>query len=692
MIYDLDNFTPSQITPLTFENRNAPYPIPIIDTRSPKQYDSLKLSQPYEKIYNSICLAIANKILQDLNIDTNNRLEVANYIKKINLLQNTEFTSSEDISSILEIDGRFYSYNLSQANLEDIIFRRLPILELNRVINENPNYNFVLFSSYAKLSGIKTALKQQFQNTLFAPNLNIKSDFLEIWQQETVRNFPLFGQHLDRISFSVRRSSENKSSENIEICLPDEICYEGEKEAIVYGEYPKDGKLEQNFSLKTKDVTLPFRINDKPFFINNETDVESETGIEQIYKIENQYFNETPNLDIRIRFRLQPGLAPKLEILDNYKRIIDSKLIDFQKLVVQNLDELGFISKQEIFTFRKIKSQRFTDVLKTQTIQIPIALSDFTHEMNNSIANIISIDTIEHLNSVSRSFLNLIQNYSYSYSENKSKNGLEVYVIDSKDKNKNLENFTQNYKNLDKRVKEFLETIKFNGITKQSSISQSCRNIYSNIFQILGKSFVFSESLNLDFLYDSDQIYYGNLLTKDNRFIYSIHLHNIARMACTNERRKGFWNLFNLRSKYHQKEFYKVDDYIWGYARILLWYANFEDDRLLLEIFSQHFTQILCHCLTLNISSDREYSSNRKYLTDALIALIYLLTFREIDSQFVERGSLAYNQSKKLCEKLMHTKIKSQKANLKIPLNQFFEQLLDGSATQEQVSNMIEID
>lgn len=34
----------------------------------------------------------------------------------------------------------------------------------------------------------------------------------------------------------------------------------------------------------------------------------------------------------------------------------------------------------------------------------------------------------------------------------------------------------------------------------------------------------------------------------------------------------------------------------------------------------------------------------------------------------------------------------AERANLKIPLNQFFEQLLDGSATQEQVSNMIEID
>ena len=34
----------------------------------------------------------------------------------------------------------------------------------------------------------------------------------------------------------------------------------------------------------------------------------------------------------------------------------------------------------------------------------------------------------------------------------------------------------------------------------------------------------------------------------------------------------------------------------------------------------------------------------------------------------------------------------TQKENLAIPLNQFFEHLLDGSATQEQVSNMIEID
>jgi hypothetical protein len=70
VIYDFDSFTPSQITPLTFENYgNAPYPIPIIDTRSLEKYDALKLSQPYENIYDAICLAIANKIVQDLNVD-----------------------------------------------------------------------------------------------------------------------------------------------------------------------------------------------------------------------------------------------------------------------------------------------------------------------------------------------------------------------------------------------------------------------------------------------------------------------------------------------------------------------------------------------------------------------------------------------------------------------------------------------
>jgi len=661
VIYDLDSFTPSQITPLTFQNYgNAPYPIPIIDTRSLKKYDALKLSQSYEKIYNSICLEIANKIVQDLKLDPNNLLEVCNYIKKINLFQNKviEFSSSEYISLIIEINHRFYSYNLSRTNLEGIIYRHCPIDDLNKVISENQNYHIVLHSSYAKLPSVKRVLEQQFHENLLVLDLSV-NNFSKIWQRKLGNNFALYGQQLDRISFFVKREGKE-----IEISLPDKICYEGEQEATIYGQYLKDGKLEENFPLRTKDVTLPFRINDEPFLDN-------ETGVEQIYKIENQYLGQTPNLDIKIRFRLKPGLMPKLEILDNYDRILDSKLIDREELAIS--DTLGFISIQAILTFRNNKSQRFINILKTQDIQIPITLSDFTRTINEYITDTASQNNIDSLISVTRSFLNLINNYSNI--ENESNNGLEVYVIDDQDKNQNLENFTKNYEKIDKRINEFLENIKSN-----------YRDIYKNIFQILGKSFAFSNCLNLDFLYYPDQIYYGNLLLKNIRNIYSIHLHNIARMSCTNQRRKAFWYLFNIKSKYHKKEFYKVDDYIWGYARILLWYANPESDCLSLEVFSQHFTEILTHCLTLNVSRDHNY------LRDALISLIYLLTFREIDPHFVEQGSPAYAQSKQLCEQLVPNPIRSRKANIDVSLNQFFEQLLDGSATQEQISNMIEID
>lgn len=601
VIYDLDSFTPSQITPLTFQNYgNAPYPIPIIDTRSLKKYDALKLSQSYEKIYNSICLEIANKIVQDLKLDPNNLLEVCNYIKKINLFQNKviEFSSSEYISLIIEINHRFYSYNLSRTNLEGIIYRHCPIDDLNKVISENQNYHIVLLSSYAKLPSVKRVLEQQFHENLLVLDLSV-NNFSKIWQRKLGNNFALYGQQLDRISFFVKREGKE-----IEISLPDKICYEGEQEATIYGQYLKDGKLEENFPLRTKDVTLPFRINDEPFLDN-------ETGVEQIYKIENQYLDQTPNLDIKIRFRLKPGLMPKLEILDNYDRILDSKLIDREELAIS--DTLGFISIQAILTFRNNKSQRFINILKTQDIQIPITLSDFTRTINEYITDTASQNNIDSLISVTRSFLNLINNYSNI--ENESNNGLEVYVIDDQDKNQNLENFTKNYEKIDKRINEFLENIKSNH-----------RDIYKNIFQILGKSFAFSNCLNLDFLYYPDQIYYGNLLLKNIRNIYSIHLHNIARMSCTNQRRKAFWYLFNIKSKYHKKEFYKVDDYIWGYARILLWYANPESDCLSLEVFSQHFTEILTHCLTLNVSRDHNY------LRDALISLISLIYLLNLSS------------------------------------------------------------
>jgi hypothetical protein len=681
VIYDLDCFTLAQITPLTFENRNAPYPIPIIDMRSLKKYDVLKLSQPYEKTYNSICLAIANKIVQDLNLDTNNLLEVANYIIKINLFQNIEFTSSEHISLILEINHRFYSYNLSEKNLEDIIYRYFPIADLNKVISENSNYHFILLSSYAKLPTIKRALERRFQGALLILDLN-KNNFSDIWEEKTKSNFALFGQHLDRISFSVRTK---ETGEKIEIYLPDKTCYEGEQEVIVDGQYEKDGKLEQNFSLKNKDVTLPFRINGEPFLDN-------ETGVEQIYKIENQYFDQTSSLDIKICFRLKPGLMPKLEILDNYGRILDSKLITLDQSHIPASDTLGFIPLEKIFEKRKSKTiptiKIIQDVENPFTRLFLTALNELisTFELTN-ISNILTIKKINQANS--NKLYNEIKSVIDSLSNFKDLIGDKLLIFYFPDLNINdISHIVDKYQKFAEYYLELISSLDKIRVPYRKLVEENkpipkyikrlqfpIKQYIETVTLIIGKSYLLTNtsSKKLFFNVKSDELY---------DISSSIYWQNLARMSCSSELQDNYFDRFRTVVP-DQRKFIP---FIWGYARILIWYFDFSELNDI-KLFENHFCMLLDYCL-----NNLENTSN--YLQDALIALIYLLTFREIDSKFVDKDSQSYDQSKRLCEKLKQISIKPSKASNidDMSLNQFFEQLLDGSATQEQVSNMIEID
>ena len=79
------------------------------------------------------------------------------------------------------------------------------------------------------------------------------------------------------------------------------------------------GIITNEFPLLKPTVSLPFTVNEQPL-INDVTEKE------QIYQINNQYFEKTPELKIKIRFRLQPGLNPKLEVIDQFDRILTSSL------------------------------------------------------------------------------------------------------------------------------------------------------------------------------------------------------------------------------------------------------------------------------------------------------------------------------------------------------------------------------
>ena len=126
---------------------------------------------------------------------------------------------------------------------------------------------------------------------------------------------------------------------------------------------------------------------------------------------------------------------------------------------------------------------------------------------------------------------------------------------------------------------------------------------------------------------------------------------------------------------------------MWEYARILRWYLNFEEACHFLN-YRQHFESILQEMLL----SDPAVSSGKEYLRDGLIALIYLLSFREYDHEMVAINSQVYHLAKRLCRKLEVANITTSQLDIDGHLSDYLETLLDGVATEENAKRLLEIE
>ncbi len=641
IIYDFDSFTPQQITPLTFENSpNSPYPIPIIDTRNLEKYKFLNLNLNYENIYDNICEKIANKIIHQCKIDISHLQETIHYLKAINIFSHINH-NTVNLPLLIKIDNNYYQYNLDVNDLGAIISQNFPLEKLREVVKNNQDqYHFVILTNYGKISSIYNALSNEFIILKTEEN-----NFDNIWKETRKKQFPLYGQHLDNISFFVRRKGEDK---DMEISLPSQICYEGEKEVIVYGEYLNNqGIITNEFPLLKPTVSLPFTVNEQPL-INDDTEKE------QIYQINNQYFEKTPELKIKIRFRLQPGLNPKLEIIDQFDRILTSSLVDREEIT------LGYIPYDKIVDFRQEISQRgFEKLAQNKDI-----LRDKLELWKNilTISNLFEkADKIRQLRLDTQNILPIILNIDNNNFEQK-------YFL----------NFYQSLENLlDKNLSELSQRFS----RKMSQYQKNAiNNAYGDILLFLGKSYALTKNMSLNYIFEQNKI---NILNINN---FQIYLQNMARMSCTLSRQKKFINLFSFYSEREDKQFYQIANYLWGYARILVWYFDFNNSDQFLD-YEQHFNQIITYSLTLNPSEDRD----RGYLQNALITLIYLLTFRENDTNFVTENSTLYNYAKKLCENLQYHPISTRQVRIDISLNEFFDKILDGNISEKEAGEIIEI-
>lgn len=675
IIYDFDGFTTAQITPLIFqEYNNAPYPIPIIDIRSIKKYNALKLECFYEHIYDQICSDISNKILRELRFSKEYYSEILSCIQKINPFQKIAFSASEYIFLILEISDQFYVYNLSRKDLEDIIYCHFPIAELNQILRDNSHYNFAIISSYTNLPSVKKELQKRLPENALV--LDTKTnDFPKIWQQKQNKRFSLFGQYLDQISFFVK-----KGGEELKIQIPDQVCYEGEQEIIVYGEYYKNGKFERKFALSQQEVTLPFLLNSEPF-------IDGETHLEQAYRIFNQDFESNPNSNIEIRFCLKPGLIPKLEVINSNGNILDITLVDRPQTRISTPSTLGYIPMEQIRNHRQEQSQKAIE--KLTTLSLDQDFSFLSIKLSELIQPSSSL-SVTSLLSIAKDFSDFRTLWNNQINPNKRSSNKMFFLV-LPENNSYVDSYFLSYRLIEKGMATLFRGFRENLLSIETTQSRqktkpkkwhSLSQAYDSLLLVLGDSYALADKINLDFLFDCKYL----SQPKAKIIKWDQHLKMLAKISSAKKRQVLYFDLFRQYAQYRNKIFYKTSEYIWGYARVLMWYLDF-DDSCFKKVCSEHFSLITQYCLSLDAVQDEVY------IRDALISLIYLLTFREIDDQFVQKDSDIYVCAKKLCQKLQLNPLQSKKANINdMSLNQFFDKLLDGMATQEEIVGMVEIE
>ncbi|MGY6530596.1 MAG: hypothetical protein ACXITR_11790 [Cyanobacterium sp.] len=669
IIYNFDDFTPPQIIPLTFESHpKINYPIPIIDTRNLNDYQALKLSFKYEEKCDRILTKIAENILKQLKLDVNLKNELIKYLKKINIFKIINNQKNNNITSFLlliYLEDKFYHHNLNTTEITNIIDQEFPMRELTNIINKNNDkYNFLVISSY-ELRSINPSLSTKA--IIVKPD--IFSFFKEIWLDAKNNNFPLYGQHLDRISFYVKGKEKNQ---DIEINLPEKICYQGQKEEKIYGEYfsQVDSEYKTEFQISIPSVYLPFTIN-------GESLIDEETSQEKMFKVENQYYDEKKdnNLLIKICFILQPGKPPKLEVIDQYNRILNNFLE-----IPPELDNLGYISSNNIYNIRQDLSNAGKVKLLGTFLQIKQQLTQITEELTIIQPLIVTHNRgktiINHAQNIRRLRLEINSSLPTILDYISTNNSLYIF-----DQVLNL------YSELEEVVKKILDQLSQTNI---NCINQPERshivNLYNDILLVLGKSYRLTQSMSLNYLFEENQLT-ARATQIQIRNYYTVnfkeYIRNIARLGCNLSRQKKYFKLFLNNSPQEDKYFYQTEPYLWGYARILLWYINFDNSSKWLN-YQHHFFSISNHCLSLDLGDNK----SKDYLQNALISLIYLLTFREIDYDFVSINSSSYKLAKLLINKLKNYQIRANLVRIEnnnTSLNELFAKLLDGKGSNKSI-------
>jgi len=652
---DLDNFGCDRLIPINFLHpENSPYPVPILNTKKPIFFPKY---QPIQ-IYNNICKSLARQILAEHFSAIANKDDsinhLANYLQKISFLKNIQlYINREHIYLNIEILSKEQIYykkvKLSVAVIVNTIIQQINIQDLTQLASQNPEYQFVLISVYNVLPSICQLLPFICLNPTF-------QQFPQIWQEKNILNFPLFAINLDSIEFAIGISDENGRVSKQWIQLSnqeDAISYEG-KLTVFRGRIPQTNQELFRIPQGIKIATLPIKVNGNDYCHN---------GIPQDYNIE-IHTQEITDIWISIEFHLQPGCFPELRVTENTGKCkITTKLADRIKR------SFNHIPPQQINENREQESLNQINRLKN---------NDKIEHLAKSLSQIAEeIDRLFHIGNQPKNYSNLILLLQVFYQQiHKQNNQLDLLqFIDTFSPESvvaELRSKLQKF-NLYRVVELISELLNFNNRIPLSLVS---KDLLLQLIKTIGKTYNFSQYLLCDRLFSPTVFSIANQIRHSN--LNNEYLQCLARLAVNEDLQKPYFDWFN--SHYNLEN----TPYLWGYGRILLWYYNFDSSVYVVD-YKLHFTKILEYLLS-KASSD----FNHIYKQNAFLSLLYLLSFRSRDRVFCQYGSEEMRMAERVInhfatDRIIFTQISREKS-----LNQFFQEMIEGSATADDLTSLIQ--
>jgi hypothetical protein len=611
------------------------------------------IQTPFNSVetYNQICRDIAIKILTNFfpnsNLEESAIAHLQKYLQKISIFEQIPSESNtESMSIIVEImySEQIY-YKQVQLNLADIniiINNRVNFYALEQLQLAYPNYHWILISQYNRFPIIKQRLPQF---------LCVSSDhqiFPRVWEMKQNSNFPLFGIYLDTIEFAIGNKDKNNNPITQWIKLSDQaISYEGVQQTLT-GIIPETNEKVFRIPKNTNPATLPIRVNGKDYLKNQ---------VPQSYEIFIENFPGTEDIEIEIKFILKPDAPPKLEVSDingTYK--ITSKLVDRKEKEVKSF---GYIPSQRIEETRQEKSVEQTKTLINTHIlsRLKPILEEISIELKRILdhpSRPINYNTItQKIQQVNIAIPRISQGIDCLQYINVFSSEAEIQELRQMFNNPSLKTIPALIIQSYPRQNQFIdESIKF-----------------------IGKIYSFSENLSL---YDKFEDFKNNTnILNHSGFNYK-YLQTLARTAMNESQQQQYFSLFD--SHYLSSN----NQYLWGYARILLWYYNFQSKAENFN-YKNHFLLITNYLLSKPANQFTD-----QYKQNTFLSLCYLLTFQEIDQDFFKEDSQEKQQSIQVIKHFENEKVMLNQVSQKKSLNKLFAELIEGKASQSDIDGMIQ--